>query len=194
MEDYSDLINASSTSEEVDALKQLLFHENVKLNIAQTELLKEEDRLRKERKSIAEDRSKLELERKQLTIEMNYLKQQVQFERKRLRDEKFVIETQTNLLKRAYESLETDREQVAQARMRNERDRQTIAHMQDNLHEKQYSSGMFFRGVTNEVALKKRYKDLMKIFHPDNSSGDHEILLHIQHEYEELKHRLQRVI
>ena len=39
------------------------------------------------------------------------------------------------------------------------------------------------------VALKKRYKDLMKIYHPDNICGDQEILIKINEEYEELKSR-----
>ncbi len=37
------------------------------------------------------------------------------------------------------------------------------------------------------VALKKRYKDLLKIYHPDNICGDNEILLKINKEYEELR-------
>ena len=39
------------------------------------------------------------------------------------------------------------------------------------------------------VALKKRYKELLKIFHPDNVCGDNEILLKINEEYADLKER-----
>ena len=56
-----------------------------------------------------------------------------------------------------------------------------------------YATGLFFRGVNNMVALKKRYKDLMKIYHPDNSCGDQEILIKINAEYEELKDRFDYV-
>ena len=31
---------------------------------------------------------------------------------------------------------------------------------------------LFFRGVATQQSLKKRYKDLIKIYHPDNLNGD----------------------
>lgn len=46
---------------------------------------------------------------------------------------------------------------------------------------------LFFSGVRNEGALKKRYKDLIKIFHPDNEAGDNNTLLEINREYDNLK-------
>ena len=46
---------------------------------------------------------------------------------------------------------------------------------------------VFFQGVTNPLALKKRYKDLIKIFHPDNLAGDKEIIQRINREYDNLK-------
>ena len=47
----------------------------------------------------------------------------------------------------------------------------------------------FFAGVTSELALKKRYKDLIKIYHPDNVSGDTDTLQEINREYDALKAR-----
>ncbi|NBH82229.1 hypothetical protein D7X88_04530 [bacterium C-53] len=44
----------------------------------------------------------------------------------------------------------------------------------------------FFRGVTNRTELKKRYLDLLKIYHPDNPSGDPSITRRVQEEYKEL--------
>ncbi len=49
---------------------------------------------------------------------------------------------------------------------------------------------LFFCGVTDQASLKKRYKDLIKIYHPDNANGDNGTLLEITREYEELKIRL----
>ncbi len=46
---------------------------------------------------------------------------------------------------------------------------------------------ILFRGVTNELALKKRYRDLMKIYHPDNVAGDTNVVQEISREYEELQ-------
>lgn len=42
----------------------------------------------------------------------------------------------------------------------------------------------FFKGVKTKEEVKKRYKDLLKIYHPDNISGDKEISLQIQKEYD----------
>lgn len=44
----------------------------------------------------------------------------------------------------------------------------------------------FFHGVTNSTELKKRYLDLLKIYHPDNPSGDAKITRKVQEEYREL--------
>jgi hypothetical protein len=46
---------------------------------------------------------------------------------------------------------------------------------------------MFFSGVSTEKALKKRYKDLLKIYHPDAESGDTATVAEINREYEDLK-------
>ena len=46
---------------------------------------------------------------------------------------------------------------------------------------------MLFQGVNSQLALKKRYRDLLKMFHPDNVAGDAEMALVINRIYEELK-------
>ena len=46
---------------------------------------------------------------------------------------------------------------------------------------------MFFSGVSDKNALKKRYKDLIKIYHPDGESGDTATVAEINREYEDLK-------
>ena len=46
---------------------------------------------------------------------------------------------------------------------------------------------IFFRGVGNELMLKKRYKDLIKIYHPDNVAGDTRTVQEINKEYEKMK-------
>ncbi|MCR5580471.1 MAG: hypothetical protein K6F66_02685 [Pseudobutyrivibrio sp.] len=46
---------------------------------------------------------------------------------------------------------------------------------------------MFFSGVSNQKALKKRYKDLIKIYHPDGESGDTATVAEINREYDNLR-------
>ena len=45
---------------------------------------------------------------------------------------------------------------------------------------------IFFKGVEDTASLKKRYKALLKIYHPDNIDGDKELLQAINTEYERL--------
>ena len=43
---------------------------------------------------------------------------------------------------------------------------------------------IFFKGVTDSDSLKKRYKEITKIYHPDNVNGDEELVKAINQEYE----------
>jgi hypothetical protein len=45
----------------------------------------------------------------------------------------------------------------------------------------------FFKGVKNLDDLKKRYHDLLKIYHPDNNAGDTEVTVKIKAEFELLE-------
>jgi hypothetical protein len=49
------------------------------------------------------------------------------------------------------------------------------------------SGKMFFLGVHDELSLKKRYRDLLKLFHPDSMNGDIHAMQAINKEYEEIK-------
>ena len=51
---------------------------------------------------------------------------------------------------------------------------------------------MFFSGVSNKKALKKRYKDLIKIYHPDGESGDNATVAEINREYDNLKESMEQ--
>ena len=50
---------------------------------------------------------------------------------------------------------------------------------------------IFFIGVGSEKSLKKRYKDLLKIYHPDNLGGDTGTIQEINREYDELCKKMQ---
>lgn len=46
---------------------------------------------------------------------------------------------------------------------------------------------IYFAGVKDAEALKKRYRDLLKIYHPDNQNGDTSTVQQIQKEYDFIK-------
>ncbi len=51
----------------------------------------------------------------------------------------------------------------------------------------QIGATLFFCGIhNNEKSLKKRYKDLLKIYHPDNPDGDNNAIQEINREYDKL--------
>ncbi len=48
-------------------------------------------------------------------------------------------------------------------------------------------TSLFFSGIRkDEGSLKRRYKDLLKIYHPDNIDGDTSIVQEINREYDKL--------
>lgn len=49
----------------------------------------------------------------------------------------------------------------------------------------------YFTGVNDMKSLKKRYRDLLKIYHPDNQNGDSSVSRQIQEEYESLSKKYQ---
>ena len=82
--------------------------------------------------------------------------------------------------------LEAERKKLEKERIQLEAERQvktSYARADRNME----IAEMLFQGVNSHLALKKRYKDLIKMFHPDNPAGDHEMLLVINKIYEELK-------
>lgn len=55
------------------------------------------------------------------------------------------------------------------------------------------NAGMYFLGVNDELSLKKRYKDLLKMFHPDNMNGDVNAMQEINKEYKKLKKKYEEI-
>ncbi len=57
----------------------------------------------------------------------------------------------------------------------------------DSVSDTRMAAKMFFLGVRDELSLKKRYRDLLKLFHPDSMNGDVHAMQAINKEYEEIK-------
>ena len=140
-----------------------------KIRIAKELLLEEVHRLQEERSAFEKERDKT----------MEKLKEQESFF-----DKKFKI------LEMGFAQLDADRKSFEAKKRAFEYSRQFYQEKQEKepfseLAEEE--AMLFFRGVTHPLALKKRYKDLIKIYHPDNSCGDKWILQQINTEYDRLK-------
>ncbi|WP_029321313.1 hypothetical protein [Butyrivibrio sp. AE3004] len=140
-------------------------------------IYKESQRL--EHEQIIVDRKVAEIEK-----EMNNFRDRFQFERskfehdkQKFQDDKVLFDQQIEILKEGFDKLNVDKKKL-------ERERKKFEQEKGYLREEEYSRAeFFFEGVNSLLALKKRYRDLMKIYHPDNMCGDHRICDMINEEY-----------
>ncbi|MCR5634096.1 MAG: hypothetical protein K6F90_02160 [Lachnospiraceae bacterium] len=188
--DFDKELNNISSPEELEQLKHSLFMENVRLTSEKSQLQSDYEEIYRRRRELISEKHQLDHERKQLTLEISKLKEQVEYERKRLKDDEKLFDKKQKVIERAYELLDKDKKNISEEYEKVERLKSDLRRMRAQASKEVYATGLFFRGVNNMVALKKRYKDLLKIYHPDNICGDNEILLKINKEYEELRSKL----
>ena len=158
--------------EKLNELKRFLFQENVRLEVKKKELDDLYDKFMKERV--------------QFVAEMEEINLRNLNERKRLKDEELFFDKKMEILKSGFAALEDDRKKFEKEKLQYESERKGRS---DYAGEEAMRniSGSLFAGVNNPLALKKRYRDLLKIFHPDNLCGDTEMVTYITAEYERLK-------
>lgn len=154
------------------SLKHWFFRETVRIE-------HEKQALEEEKKAF--EHAKLQFERDRKTFKLRKEMEVKQLEREqKLFDAKWKI-LESELLKVA-----ADRDFVKREKARS----QATKEKEYERNKFQVGTEAFFVGVTNQLALKKRYKDLVKIFHPDNLHGDKGILQEINKDYESLKRKM----
>ena len=127
---------------------------------------------------------------KQNFIDVEQMK--LDLERRMLKEQSALFDQKLEILKEAYVQLDKDRRKVEweKLKLKAEQEHQDRSHRYNNAGMRQDTdASVFFKGVTNQLALKKRYRDLIKIFHTDNLYGDKETLQAINREYERLQKR-----
>ncbi|MDE5909359.1 MAG: hypothetical protein K2H52_11550 [Lachnospiraceae bacterium] len=163
---------ADATEDELHELKIWLFKENVRLKMEQSELKHGQDALVKEKKQFEE--------------EMKKMTRELEFEQKRLKQDESFFDKKMDILKNAFAQLDVERKKLERDRVLLEAEKrvhETNARLDKNME----VAELLFQGVNSQLALKKRYRDLIKMFHPDNIAGDHEMVLVINRIYDELK-------
>jgi hypothetical protein len=106
-------------------------------------------------------------------------------EQKRLKAESILVEKKMDILREGFRKLEEDRKKF---------DREKKLYETNRSYESSFNAprkyinmdefvGVLFRNTNSLMSLRKRYKDLMKIFHPDNNSGDAELVQLINKEF-----------
>lgn len=162
----------SDDVEKLNDLKRWLFEENIRLEIRQKELNELHEKFLSEKVAFVEEMKAINLRN------LN--------ERKRLKDEEMFFDKKMQILKDGFADLDNDRKRLAKERLAFETEKKVTKSIK---HEEAYTdlAGSLFAGVNNSLALKKRYRDLLKIFHPDNLCGDSDMVTVITREYERLK-------
>ena len=153
------------------ALRQWQFKETV-------ELEHQKQQLKEERRQLALEREKFEKEKKEFYINKR-------IEDKCTEHEKHLFDMKWKILEGELKKLAAEKEQIEKQR---DFYRYVSQHETQTYHSSNVVKGeLFFCGVDSEDALKKRYKDLIKIYHPDNLNGDKDTIQEINTEYEKLK-------
>lgn len=175
--------------EELNELKHWLFKENIRLRSLCMELEDERQSLEDEKAELDAERDELHEERirqqEEQRMYLNHLAQQ----RQQIRFDEELVENKLAIIKRGFAELEADRKALKERETRlNRREIELDLRIRNNRNvEPKDAVDLMFSGVNSFLSLKKRYRDLMKMFHPDGGSGDAEMVLAINRTYERLK-------
>lgn len=169
------------TYEQLVSLKKWLFQEYSRIQAEKSEQQRIYDKFIKERSDFMED--------------MKRLNTKVLQEQKRLKEDNMFFDKKMQILQSGFMQLDLDRKKLERERRefelaKRKRAESHSSRSDDSLRLSIDDAGIFFAGVNNPLALRKRYRDLLKIFHPDNSCGDEAIVKAINDEYERLKKEL----
>lgn len=160
----------SLSEEELKELKRFLFEERMRLAEDKQEQQRVYEKFLHERLVFME--------------EMKALNSKVLAERKRLKDEDLFFDKKLQILQNGFCQLDLDRKHF-------EREKKLYRQNPSKKEPLFFDNINFFKGVTNQLGLKKRYKDLLKIFHPDNMCGDVDTVKYINEQYELLKKKIE---
>ena len=173
--------------------KNWLFEENVRLKEVERHLEEEKERLEayekeldKKAKDVESMSDKFSQEKAQFKDEMNILTGQVTRERARLKQDEQFFDQKMAILKAGFADLDKAKRELEAEKRRF--DAKPTAFFEDDIPG--YAMPVaraLFAGISNPLMLKKRYKDLVKIYHPDNLAGDQGLFKAITLEYERLQ-------
>jgi len=170
--------NAKVVGENMD---QLVYSAEKEQEVLHQWLFQDAVEFEKEKEELKQERRELEKERRQLEWDKEDFSRKVALEEQKQEREKRLFDMKWKLLEKEAANLAKERDEFNYK----VREFETSILQDSAITDKECS--LLFRGVTNELALKKRYKDLMKIYHPDNIAGDTKIVQEISKQYEEMQ-------
>lgn len=192
MDNFISILRDANSPEELENLKVQLFRENVRIKTDRADLEDLKVEINREKLELNELKAELEKTRKQFDKEVAEINSTIESNRKKLENDLVFLNKKQLVLENGFKQLDIDRQRLNNEKDNFKRIKESSFSARRNIPVLEYRQGIFFKGITNEKALKKRYKDLIKVFHPDNSSGDTDTLQNINREYETLLHDLNR--
>ncbi len=134
--------------------------------------------LRKAKEELIKARNELEVERKRFYLDLDLKEKN--------------LESQNKLFDLKWNMLEEETRRLAEDEKKAEKRRQFFERVDsfEGNDGKAFDARMFFEGVTDLEGLKKRYKELIRIYHPDAQNGDKRIVQEINREYALLKRKM----
>lgn len=183
MLDFDEKLSKAETSDDIKKMKVWMFQEQVKIQVKKDELQDLSRELQEERRTLERERNALDVK--------------IKAANKRFNDNEVFMAKKQKIIENAFQQLAIDRKALECERLNFEYEksrykRQRMSNARSTQFDSSaYDGSVFFRGVDNELALRKRYKELIKIFHPDNKCGDTKTLLRIQTEYESLRRQYE---
>ena len=139
----------------------------------------------------AEEREELRRQQQQLERERQEFLRAKSFEEKRFAREKRIFDMEWQMLEEEWRRLAIEKERMGH-KAHHSAHSSKESDTSERVMPSDVSVSVFFSGVKNMRMLRKRYRDLIKIFHPDNVSGDTDVIQKINEEYEMLKRRIER--
>ena len=140
----------------------------------------------------SEERDELKRQQQLLEQERQEFLRAKSFEEKRLAREKRIFDMEWKMLEEEWRRLAVEKERMGYKQSSAHGARDNDSGNAERAMPSDVTVSVFFSGVKNLRTLRKRYRDLIKIFHPDNVSGDTGVLQKINEEYETLKRKIER--
>ena len=123
----------------------------------------------------AEEREELRRQQQQLERERQEFLRAKSFEEKRLAREKRIFDMEWQMLEEEWRRLAIEKERMGH-KAHHSAHSSKESDTSERVMPSDVSVSVFFSGVKNMRMLRKRYRDLIKIFHPDNVSGDTDVI------------------
>ena len=188
-EDYEDAPEALPSE-----VRAWLLQENIRLESLRKELARASAIMQREA-------AELEKEKQDLAREKEDFSQQMQSQSEKLEEQKRRLGEDQDLFDKKYKVLEMGFAKLNEDKKAFEAQKRAFEYKRKFLQEADLFASMdtgaaafgdylFFKGVNHPLAVKKRYKDLIKIYHPDNMDGDKYILQRINQEYDRIRRQM----